>query len=76
MKIRFLFGYCGRETAMLTYNEGEVVEMNHDAALTLVNNGIAEEVTDNVFEPLPDFNADIPRVSKPKVKKVKYDTNA
>ena len=70
MKIRFLFGYTGRETAMLTYNEGEVVEMNHDAALTLVNNGIAEEVTDNVFEPLPD------EVKKPKTKKVKYDTNS
>jgi hypothetical protein len=72
MKIRFLFGYCGRETAMKAYNEGEHVEMNHDAALTLVNHGIAEEVTEFKLEPLPD--------EKPKLKLNKkarhYDPNA
>ena len=52
MKIRFLFGYTGRETAMKAYSEGEIVEMNHDAALTLINHGIAEEVTEFVLEPL------------------------
>jgi hypothetical protein len=46
MKIRFLFGYMGRETAMKAYNEGEVIEINHDAALTLIDHGIAEEVTE------------------------------
>lgn len=66
MKIQFLFGYSGRETAMKAYEQGEIVEMNHDAALTLIEHGIAEEVTENVFEPLPDFDANILRVSKPK----------
>jgi hypothetical protein len=71
MKIRFLFGYTGRETAMKAYSEGEIVEMNHDAALTLINHGIAEEVTEFVLEPLPD----VP-VKKLNKKARHYDPNA
>jgi hypothetical protein len=70
-KVRFLFGYMGRETAMKAYNEGEQVEMNHDAALTLITAGIAEEVTEFVLEPLPD--APVKKLNK-KVRH--YDTNA
>jgi hypothetical protein len=66
MKIRFLFGYSGRETAMKAYSEGEIVDLAQQAAIELVQAGIAEEVTEFVMEPLPDA---------PKVKKVKHVTD-
>lgn len=65
MKIRFLQTYCGRETAMLTIDAGEVLELDHAPALDLIGYGVAEEVTE--LQPLPDM-------PKPKVKKVKHDT--
>ena len=44
MKIKFKFAYCGRETAMIQYDEGQEVEFPFPQAQELVLIGVADEV--------------------------------
>lgn len=53
---------------MITHEAGDVLELDHAPALDLISYGVAEEVAEFKLEPLPDM-------PKPKVKKVKHDTD-
>lgn len=48
MKIKFLFGYSGRETAMKTYDVDDVADIPTAQALQLVYLGVAEEVEEEI----------------------------
>jgi hypothetical protein len=65
MKIKFLIGYVGRETAMRTYIEGDEADISPAQALELIGLGVAEAVVE-VFGALPEFHPTKERVSKPK----------
>lgn len=89
MKVKFLFGYSGRETAMKTYDVDDTADIPTAAALELIRLGVVEEVEEEVIEPvvgelpddieffkLPDFEPTIERVSKPRRRsKVNHDKN-
>jgi hypothetical protein len=49
MKIKFLVGYVGRETAMRTYIEGDEADISPAQALELIGLGVAEAVEDEVI---------------------------
>ena len=44
MKIKFLMDYCGRETCMELYKEGNELILDQQPATELLHFGIAEEV--------------------------------
>jgi hypothetical protein len=46
MRVKFLFGYSGRETAMKTYDVDDIAELDHQAAIELIRLGVVEEVED------------------------------
>ena len=58
MRIKLLADYCGRETQMIPYRKGDILEIDHQPAIELIQLGMAEEEP----EKLPDF--DHARVSK------------
>lgn len=64
MNIKFLQDYSGRETAMVQFHEGDIVDMSFPQASELVRLGVAEAVEDFEDKPAPV-----------KIKKVKHDTN-
>jgi len=76
MKIKFLFGYSGRETAMRTYDVDDIADLPQAQAMELVRLGVAEEVEEEIessigetkgdFGTLPDFNPEVERVAKPR----------
>jgi len=56
MKIKFLFGYSGRETAMKTYDVDDIVDIPTAQALQLISLGVVEEVEEGeaAAEVLPE----------------------
>ena len=52
MKIKFLYGYSGRETSMKTYDVDDVADLPQAQAMELVRLGVAEEVEESA-NPLP-----------------------
>lgn len=66
MRVKFLVGYVGRETAMRTYIEGDVADISPAQALELIGLGVVEAVEDEVLKALPEFHPTKERVSKPK----------
>jgi hypothetical protein len=53
MKIKFLIGYVGRETAMRTYIEGDEADISPAQALELIGLGVAEAVVEKEDKPEP-----------------------
>lgn len=49
MKIKFLVGYVGRETAMRSFLEGDVADISPAQALELIGLGVAEAMEDEVI---------------------------